>query len=167
MMTGQWIFGADKTALYAAFVAVAALLSLSACVDDEQAVDMGLATKCESGGTVERLGDPAGRFVTLVEREVCRGPKRDAYTEQTLLVGDCQSGTQYAIGMLRQSADPARRGPDFDAIDAVNREKLRLKVGLTDISTLTSGLQAAGITVKTQPQAGAAMCEKLAAAAAN
>lgn len=166
-MVGQWMIGTDRAALYAAFVALAALLSLSGCVTDEQAVDIGLATQCNALGSVEKLGDPAGRFVTQVQREVCRGPKRDAYTEQTLLLSDCQNGTQYAIGMLRQSADPARRGPDFDAIDAVNREKLRLKVGLTDISTLTSGLQAAGVTVKTLPQAGAAQCDKLAAAAAN
>lgn len=166
-MTGQWVFAVDRTALYAAFVAMAALLSLSGCVSDEQAVDMGLATQCDASGAVERLGDPAGRFVTETQREVCRGPKRDAYTEQTLLVSDCQNGTQYAIGMLRQSADPARRGPDYDVIDTVNREKLRLKVGLTDISALTSGLQAAGVTVKTLAGAGSAQCEKLAAQAAN
>ncbi len=166
-MTGQFLLGTDRTALYAAFLALAALLSLSGCVSDEQAVDMGLATQCDASGTVERLGDPAGRFVTETQREVCRGPKRDAYTEETLLLNDCQNGTQYAIGMLRQSADPARRGPDYNAIDTVNTQKLRLKVGLTDISTLTSGLQAAGVTVKTLGQAGAAQCDKLAAQAAN
>lgn len=166
-MMAQWIFGTDRTALYAAFVAVAALLSLSGCVSDEQAVDMGLATQCDTSGAVEKLGDPAGRFVTETQREVCRGPKRDAYTEQRLMLSDCQNGTQYAVGMLRQSADPARRGPDYDVIDTVNREKLRLKVGLTDISTLTAGLQAAGVTVKALPGKGAAQCEKLAAAAAN
>ncbi len=166
-MTGQFLIGTERSALFAALVFVAALLSLSGCVSDEQAVDMGLATQCDASGEVAQLGDPAARFVTETRREVCRGPKRDAYTEQTLLVSDCQNGTQYAIGMLRQSADPARRGPDFDAIDTVNTQKLRLKVGLTDISTVTSGLQAAGITVKTLPQAGAAQCEKLAAQAAN
>ena len=167
MMVGQWLMGTERTALMAAAVAIAALLSLSGCVTDEQAVDMGLATQCDASGTVEKLGDPAGRFAAQTQREVCRGPKRDAYTETTLLLNDCQNGTQYAIGMLRQSADPARRGPDFDVIDLVNREKLRLKVGLTDISTLTSGLQAAGVTVKTLPGAGAAQCAKLAASAAN
>lgn len=166
-MMAQWLFAGDRTALVAAFVAFAALLSLSGCVSDEQAVDLGLATQCDASGTVERLGDPAGRFVTEVKREVCRGPKRDAYTEQTLLLSDCQTGAQYAIGMLRQSGNPAVRGPDFNVIDQVEREKLRLKVGLTDIATLTGGLQAAGVTVNTLPGGGAAQCGKLAAAAAN
>ncbi len=166
-MTGQWLITGERTALVAAFIAFAALLSLSGCVSDEQAVDLGLATKCDASGTVEQLGDPESRFVTEARRELCRGPKRDAYTEQTLLLSDCQTGTQYAIGMLRQSGDPAKRGPDFDVIDAVTREKLRLKVGLTDVSTVTADLQAAGITVKALPGEGAAQCAKLAATAAN
>ena len=65
-------------------LATGAVLALSACVSDEQAVDMGLATKCEADGTVARLGDPAGRFAAKSTIEVCKGPRRDSYSETTL-----------------------------------------------------------------------------------
>ena len=151
---------------YAAALALAASAVLSACVSDEQAVDMGLATKCDADGTVAALGDPARRFVTQTDSEVCRGPKRDSYTETALSIIDCTSATTLRAGVTRASADQARRGPDYDNTAAVEQARLRLKVGLADLTATEAALRAAGVPV-TLSAGGAEQCTKLAAGAAQ
>ena len=151
---------------YAAALALAASAVLSACVSDEQAVDMGLATKCDADGTVAALGDPARRFVTQTDSEVCKGPKRDSYTETALSIIDCTSATTLRAGVTRASADQARRGPDYDNTAAVEQARLRLKVGLADLTATEAALRAAGVPV-TLSAGGAEQCTKLAAGAAQ
>jgi hypothetical protein len=151
---------------FAAVFALAALAALSACVSDEQAVDMGLATKCEADGTVAVLGDPARRFVTKSDTEVCRGPRRDSYTETRLDLIDCGTATILTAGVTRTSADQARRGPDYDNNAAVEQARLRLKVGLADLTATEAALRAAGVPV-TRSTGGAEQCTKLAAGAAQ
>lgn len=150
----------------AAVFALAALAALSACVSDEQAVDMGLATKCEADGTVAVLGDPARRFVTKSDTEVCRGPRRDSYTETRLDLIDCGTATILTAGVTRTSADQVRRGPDYDNTAAVEQARLRLKVGLADLTATEAALRAAGVPV-TRSTGGAEQCTKLAAGAAQ
>ena len=151
---------------FAAVLALAALAALSACVSDEQAVDMGLATKCEADGTVAVLGDPARRFVTKTNTEICRGPRRDSYSETALDIIDCPTQTVLSAGVTRVSADQARRGPDYDNTATVEQARLRLKVGLADLSATESALRAAGVPV-TRSTGGAEQCTKLAAGAAQ
>lgn len=165
-MVGQW----TQTKGISRGIAVAMLLgvavALSACVSDEQAVDMGLATKCEADGTVAKLGDPAGRFVTKTDTEICRGPRRDSYSETALEIIDCPTQTVLRAGVTRASADQARRGPNYDNTAAVEQARLRLKVGLADLTATESALRAAGVPV-TRSSGGAEQCTKLAAGAAQ
>ena len=150
----------------AAALALGVLVALSACVSDEQAVDMGLATKCDADGTVARLGDPGGRVVTRTTTEGCRGPKRDSYTETRLDIIDCTASSTLRLGVTRASADTARRGPDYDNTAAVEQARLRLKVGLADLTATEAALRAAGVPV-TVMAGGAEQCTKLAAGAAG
>lgn len=165
-MVGQWMHRQGPARGFAAACALAALAALSGCVSDEQAVDMGLATKCEADGTVAVLGDPARRFVTKSETEICRGPRRDSYTETRLDIIDCPTQTVLRAGVTRASADQARRGPDYDNTAAVEQARLRLKVGLADLSATESALRAAGVFVS-RSTGGAEQCTKLAAGAAQ
>jgi hypothetical protein len=165
-MVGQWTGTVRTKRGTAAALCLIALAALSACVSDEQAVDMGLATKCEADGTVAKLGDPAGRFVTRTDTEVCRGPRRDSYSETSLDIIDCPTQTVLRAGVTRASADQARRGPDYDNTATVEQARLRLKVGLADLTQLEATLRAAGVPV-TRSTGGAAHCTKLAAGAAQ
>ena len=165
-MVGQWMQTEGPARGFAAVLAFVALAALSACVSDEQAVDMGLATKCEADGTVAVLGDPARRFVTKSDSEICKGPKRDSYTETRLDIIDCASSTVLRAGVTRASADQVRRGPDYDNTAAVEQARLRLKVGLADLTTTEAALRAAGVPV-TLSTGGAEQCTKLAAGAAQ
>jgi|GEM_PF-6399935 len=165
-MVGQWMQTKGPARGFAAVLALAALAALSACVSDDQAVDMGLATKCEADGTVVALGDPARRFVTQTDTEICRGPRRDSYTETRLDIIDCGTQTVLGAGVSRASADQARRGPDYDNTAAVEQARLRLKVGLADLTATEASLRAAGVPV-TLSTGGAEQCTKLAAGAAQ
>lgn len=165
-MVGQWMQTKGPARGFAAVLALAALALLSACVSDDQAVDMGLATKCEADGTVAVLGDPARRFVTKSDTEICRGPRRDSYSETRLAIIDCGTQTALSAGVTRASADQARRGPDYDNTAAVEQARLRLKVGLADLAATEASLRAAGVPVTLAP-GGAEQCTKLAAGAAQ
>ncbi|MBU9696435.1 hypothetical protein GU927_001110 [Rhodobacteraceae bacterium HSP-20] len=165
-MVGQWTQTKGTPRGIAAAALLGAAFALSACVSDEQAVDMGLATKCEADGTVAVLGDPARRFVTKSETEICRGPRRDSYTETRLDIIDCPTQTVLRAGVTRASADQARRGPDYDNTAAVEQARLRLKVGLADLTATESALRAAGVPVS-RSAGGAEQCTKLAAGAAQ
>ena len=165
-MVGQWMQREDRTRGFAAALCLGAAALLSACVSDDQAVDMGLATKCEADGTVAVLGDPARRFVTISNVEICKGPRRDSYSETALSIIDCGTATTLRAGVTRASADQARRGPDYDNTAAVEQARLRLKVGLADLATTEASLRAAGVPVTLAP-GGAEQCTKLAAGAAQ
>lgn len=165
-MVGQWMNGSGKTRLWAAAFGCAALLALSGCISDDQAVDMGLATKCDADGVVAKLGDPAGRYVTRTNTEVCKGPRRDSYSETALDLIDCRSNSTLRAGVTRSSADQARRGPDYNNTAAVEQARLRLRVGLTDLAGTEAALRAAGVPVTALPAQGAEQCTTLAATAA-
>ena len=165
-MVGQWMQGSGRTRLWGAALGCAALLALSGCISDEQAVDMGLATQCDADGVVARLGDPADRYVTRSNTEVCRGPRRDSYTESTLDLIDCRSNTTLRAGVTRTSADQARRGPDYNNTAAVEQARLRLRVGLVDLAATEAALRAAGVPVTLLSGQGAEQCTTLAAGAA-
>lgn len=165
-MVGQWMMTRGRVRGFAGVLLLGASVALSGCVSDEQAVDMGLATKCEADGTVAKLGDPAGRFVTRTNVEVCKGPRRDSYNETALEIIDCGSLSTLTAGVIRQSADPLRRGPDFDNTALVEQARLRLKVGLADLAATEAALRGAGVPV-TRGAGGAEQCTKLAAGAAQ
>ena len=158
--------GTRKTRLWAAAFGCAALLALSGCISDDQAVDMGLATKCDADGVVAKLGDPAGRYVTRTNTEVCKGPRRDSYSETSLDLIDCRSNSTLRAGVTRTSADQARRGADYNNTTAVEQARLRLRVGLTDLAGTEAALRAAGVPVTALPAQGAEQCTTLAATAA-
>ena len=158
--------GTGKTRLWVAAFGCAALLALSGCISDDQAVDMGLATKCDADGVVGKLGDPAGRYVTRTNTEVCKGPRRDSYSETSLDLIDCRSNSTLRAGVTRSSADQARRGPDYNNTTAVEQARLRLRVGLTDLAGTEAALRAAGVPVTALPAQGAEQCTTLAATAA-
>lgn len=165
-MVGQWMNGSGKTRLWAAAFGCTALLALSGCISDDQAVDMGLATKCDADGVVAKLGDPAGRYVTRTNTEVCKGPRRDSYSETALDLIDCRSNSTLRAGVTRSSADQARRGPDYNNTAAVEQARLRLRIGLTDLAGTEAALRAAGVPVTALPAQGAEQCTTLAATAA-
>lgn len=164
-MVGQWKNGSGRARLWGAALGCAALLALSGCISDEQAVDMGLATQCDADGVVAKLGDPAGRYVTRSNTEICKGPRRDSYTESALDLIDCRSNTTLRAGVTRTSADQARRGPDYNHSAVVEQARLRLRVGLVDLTATEAALRAAGVPVSVQA-GGAEQCTTLAASAA-
>jgi hypothetical protein len=158
--------GTGKTRLTAAVFGCAAVLALSGCISDDQAVDMGLATKCDADGVVAKLGDPAGRYVTRTNTEVCKGPRRDSYSETSLDLIDCRSNSTLRAGVTRSSADQVRRGADYNNTTAVEQARLRLRVGLIDLAGTEAALRAAGVPVTALPAQGAEQCTTLAATAA-
>lgn len=166
-MVGQWTEGRKAGRGIAAAMFLAALFALAGCISDEQAVDMGLATQCEADGTVAKLGDPAGRYVTKTNVEVCKGPRRDSYNETALEIIDCGALVTLRVGVIRQSADQARRGADYDNSAQVEQARLRLKVGLADLAQTEAALAAAGVPVARIAGQGAEQCTKLAAGAAQ
>ncbi|MEZ5754740.1 MAG: hypothetical protein R3D90_08265 [Paracoccaceae bacterium] len=166
-MVGQWTQDKGTARGFAAVLCLGAAALLSACVSEDQAVDMGLATRCEADGTVAILGDPARRFVTISNAQICKGPKRDSYDETALDIIDCATTTTLRAGVIRRSADQARRGPDYDNTAAVEQARLRLKVGLADLAATEAALRAAGVPVSLIAGQGAEQCTKLAAGAAQ
>lgn len=135
---------------------------LAACVSDEQAVDMGLATACDGTATFRRLDDPAGRYLTANRTEVCRGPKKDAGTRQQIIVVDCTAMSELTATVAQDMADPRRHGPAFDRRTAAETQVTRLKVGLTDFAGLQSGLQGAEVPFVLTPGKGIEQCAAMA-----
>lgn len=166
-MVGQWTRTDRAGRGIAAALALGALFALAGCISDEQAVDMGLATQCEADATVAKLGDPAGRYVTRTNVEVCKGPRRDSYNETALEIIDCGTQSSLRAGVIRQSADQGRRGADYDHGAVVEQARLRLRVGLTDLAGTEAALAAAGVPVTRIAGQGAEHCTKLAAGAAQ
>lgn len=166
-MVGQWTQGGKAGRGLAVALGLSTFALLAGCISDEQAVDMGLATQCEADGTVAKLGDPAGRYVTKTNVEVCKGPRRDSYNETALEIIDCGNLTTLRVGVIRQSADQARRGADYNHSVPVEQARLRLRVGLTDLAGTEVALAAAGVPVIRVAGQGAEQCTKLAAGAAQ
>ena len=166
-MVGQWTKTDKARRGSVAALALGVLVTLAGCISDEQAVDMGLATQCEADATVAKLGDPAGRYVTRTNVEVCKGPRRDSYNETALEIIDCGSLSTLRAGVIRQSADQGRRGADYNHSAVVEQARLRLRVGLADLAQTEAGLAAAGVPVTRVAGQGAEHCTKLAAGAAQ
>ena len=163
-MPGQWTARTGRAGLLAAALIGAGLL-LAACVSDQEAVDMGLATKCDGTTTFAALGDPANRYLRGDRAEQCMGAKRDAGNRAQVLVVDCTTGQQITATVAQSMANPARNGPDFDLRAEADAQLLRLKLGLTDFAGLQQGLQAAGIATSLQSGQGADECIKAGAVA--
>lgn len=141
--------------------ALCGLAFLAACVTDEQAVDLGLATACDGTTTYGRLGDPAGRYLVAPRSEVCKGAKRGAGTRQQTIVVDCSAGVELTATVAQSMANPRRNGPDFDLRAAAEAQVTRLKVGLTDFAGLQAGLTAAGVPFTVGPGRSAEQCVAL------
>jgi hypothetical protein len=118
------------------------------------------------GGWHRRCLGRSGAALCDPDTEVCRGPRRDSYTETRLDLIDCGTATTLTAGVTRTSADQARRGPDYNNTAAVEQARLRLKVGLADLTATEAALRAAGVPV-TRSTGGAEQCTKLAAGAAQ
>ena len=151
--------GLGRMTVLVALLAGAGLLA--ACVSDEQAVDMGLATACEGTATFKRLDDPAGRYLTATRTEVCRGPKKDAGTRQQIIVVDCSGHSELVATVSQAMADTRRHGPDFDRRAAAEVQVTRLKVGLTDFAGLQAGLTAAEVPFTVGAGKGLEQCAGL------
>ena len=163
-MPGQWMQKAGMAGLRPLALLCAGLV-LTACISDQQAVDMGLATKCDGTTTFAALGDPANRYLRGDRAEICKGAARDAGNRTQLVVLDCATRSQLTATVAQAMANPARHGPDFDLRGASEAQLLRLKLGFTDFNGLQQGLQAAGIPTSVQTGTGAENCIKAGAVA--
>lgn len=142
--------------------ALSVLLALAACVDDQKAVDLGLAKSCESKGKVAASGDPARRFVTVDDVESCRGPKKDTYDETRWVLIDCSAPTKLTAVATRQNIDPKRFGPDIDHRSVIETQRLRIRAGITDLTGVQAALVAAGVPVSLDIGAGTEQCKAVA-----
>lgn len=139
-------------------------LMLSACVTDQQAVDLGLATACKGTTTYSPLGDANGRYWKGIRREVCNGPKKDAGNRDQVVLIDCSADRQMLVTARQAMADQRRHGPDFDRATDVSAQMIRLKLGLTDLAGAAEALRAAGVPLS-QDVGGAEQCKAPAPAA--
>ena len=136
------------------------LLPFAACVSDQQAVDMGLATACDGKGVISQVGDPSGRYVVVQGGESCKGPKRNTYDTRKLTLIDCKSPARLEATVAQISADQVRRGSDFDHSTVVDAQKARLRLGLTDLAGVQSALMAAGVPVTLTPGISGEECTR-------
>lgn len=144
-------------------VAVLAALPLGACVSDETAVDMGLATSCDGKNVVSSLGDPAGRYVSVQGGESCKGPRRHTYDTKTLALVDCTLPARLDIKVSQLAVDTAARGPNYDHSKVVDAQKALLRIGLTDLAGVQSALNSAGVPATLSPGISGEECTKRAA----
>lgn len=162
-MPGQWMQKIGRAGAMAV-VLFGTGLSLSGCISDQQAVDLGLATSCDGTTTYSPVGDQAGRYYKGIRTEVCKGPKKDAGNRDQVVIVDC-SGNQQMIVTARQSmADQRRHGLDFDKTTPVAAQLIRLKLGLADFAAVGQGLTTAGVPF-TQSAGGAEQCKATAGTA--
>lgn len=162
-MPGQWTAKMGRAGLLAAALIGAGLL-LAACVSDQEAVDMGLATKCDGTTIYSPVVDPAGRYWKGTRTEICTGAKRDAGNRDQVVLIDCVANQQLVATARQQMANQRRHGPDFDLRTAVAAQEMRLKLGLSDFYGVQQGLQAAGVPL-TVSAGGAEQCKAPATAA--
>lgn len=162
-MPGQWTAKTGRTGLLAAAL-IGAGLMLSACISDQEAVDMGLATKCDGTTIYSPVVDPKGRYWKGTRTEICKGARRDAGNrDQTVLI-DCAANQQLTATARQEMANQRRHGPDYDLRPAVEAQVMRLKLGLSDFAGVQQGLQAAGVPF-TVSAGGAEQCKAPATAA--
>lgn len=135
-------------------------LPLAACVSDEKAVDMGLATACDGKGVVSSLGDPANRFVTVAGGESCKGPKRNTYDTRTLAVLDCAVPARLDVKVSQLAVDTRKNGANYDHSGIVDAQKARLRLGLTDLAGAQAALTAAGVPATFTPGVAGEECTK-------
>ena len=135
-------------------------MPLAACVSDEKAVDMGLATACDGKGVVSSVGDPARRYVAVEGGESCKGPRRNTYDSRTLTLIDCQFPARLEAKVSLLAVDPARHGGNYDHSAVVDTQKARLRIGLTDLAGVQAALISAGVPVTLTPGASGEECTK-------
>lgn len=162
-MPGQWTARTGRTGLLAAALIGAGLL-LSACISDQEAVDLGIATKCDGTTTFSPVVDPKGRYWKGARTEICKGAKKDAGNRDQIVVIDCVTNQTLTATARQAMADQRRHGPDFDLRPAVDAQLMRLKLGLSDFAGVQQGLQAAGVPL-TVTAGGAEQCKAPAPAA--
>lgn len=133
---------------------------LAACVSDEKAVDMGLATACDGKGVVSSVGDPARRYVAVEGGESCKGPKRNTYDTRTLTLIDCTQPARLEIQVAQLAVDTARRGANYDHSAAADTQRARLRLGLTDLNGVATALNAAGVPARMTPGVAGEECTK-------
>lgn len=142
-------------------LALLSALLLAACVSDEKAVNMGLATACDGKGTVASLGDPANRYVTVDGGESCKGPKRNTYDTRTLAVLDCGAApARLDVKVSQLAVDTTKHGANYDWSQAVATQKTRLRLGLTDLAGAQAALTAAGVPATLTPGTAGEECIK-------
>lgn len=159
-MPGQSTARTGRAGLLAAALTGAALL-LSACISDQEAVDLGLATACEGTTTYSPVGDQAGRYWKGTRTEICKGPRKDASNRDQLVLIDCVANQQVTATLRQAMADQRKHGPDFDLRVASDAQVMRLKLGLSDLAGAAQGMQASGISV-TAKAGGAEQCKQAA-----
>ncbi len=162
-MPGQWTARTGRAGLLAAALIGAGLL-LAACVSDQEAVDMGLATKCEGTTVFSPVADPKGAYWKGTRTEICKGAKRDAGNRDQIVVIDCVANQTLTATARQQMANQRRHGPDYDLRPAVDAQLMRLKLGLSDFAGVQQGLQASGVPL-TVSAGGAEQCKAPATAA--
>lgn len=145
MSGGPNIFGLNIIRRGTLAVAVLAALPLAACVSDETAVDMGLATSCDAKNVVSSVGDPARRYVSVQGGESCKGPRRHTYDTRTLALLDCTMPARLDIKVSQLAVDTAARGPNYDHSKVVDTQTALLRIGLTDLAGVSSALNSAGV----------------------
>lgn len=139
------------------------LLPLAACVSDDHAVDLGLATACDGKGVVTSVGDPAGRYVAVDGGESCKGPRRNTYDTRTLAILDCRFPARLDVKVSQLAVDTARHGANYDHSAVVNTQKARLRIGLTDLAGVQGVLAAAGVPATLTPGVTGEECTRRAA----
>ena len=162
-MPGQWTAQTGRAGLLAAALIGAALL-LTACISDQEAVDLGLATKCEGTTTYSPAADPQGRYWKGARTEICKGAKKDAGNRDQIVLIDCVANQTLTATARQSMADQRRHGPDFNLRPAVDAQLMRLKLGRSDFAGAQQGLQSAGVPL-TVTAGGAEQCKAPAPAA--
>lgn len=132
----------------AAFAALALVGAgaLSGC-NERTALSMGLGEKCEQSETADVLGDLNRQYVAIPGSNTCKSGKKGSFSETTLAVIDCPARQRLDIVTRRTSGNPEKRGPNFDAQAQVDELRLKLKVGIIDLSTLEQTLTQSNIPV--------------------
>jgi len=147
------------------FHILASLLALSACISQSDAVNMGLATACDSKTTVARLGDTANRYALVDSTQICEGNPNEASTDRTITLIDCVVPAELTAVVFRNSRLPARRGANVDFTAVIDQQKSLLRLGVADLNDVRQRLVQAGATATLTPGAGVARCTELARSA--
>ncbi len=135
-------------------------LGLAACVSDEKAVEIGLATACDGKNTVSSVGDPSRRYVAVEGGESCNGPRRNRYDTKTLVLIDCTQPARLDIKVAQLALDTERHGANYDHSELVERQKARLRLGLDNLAGVQVALDASGVATVMTPGVSGEECTK-------